>query len=137
MLQLFIATFSFPLRQINIMKKLAILLFPVLTILSCGFPNGSVSIKHSQYDHYYEMTARFNPDRTTKVENFLDKELAGGNKTFANSELNGEITLDDKTTFYVKKSEGYLNIKFDKEKNSEEAYAKVKSVLEGIGEVVR
>ena len=119
------------------MKKLAILLFASLTFISCGFPDGSISIKHSQYDHYYEMTAKFNPEKTTKVDKWLDKELSTGNKSFANNEMDGEITLEDKTTFYIKKSPGYLNIKFDKEKNSGEAYAKVKAVLEGINDVVR
>jgi hypothetical protein len=119
------------------MKKLAIILFVSLTIISCNFPDGSISIKHSQYDHYYEMTANFNPDKTSKVDNYLDKELSNGNNSFANTEMDADITLDDKTTFYIKKSPGYLNIKFDKEKNSADAYAKVKSVLERIGEVVR
>ena len=71
------------------------------------------------------------------MESYLDKELANGNKTFANTEMDGEITLNDKITFYIKKSSGYLNIKFDKEKNSADAYANVRSILEKIGEVVR
>ncbi|HEX6169528.1 MAG TPA: hypothetical protein VFZ33_07535, partial [Chitinophagaceae bacterium] len=122
------------------MKKFAILLcvlFPVITIISCGFPDGSISIKHSQYDHYYEMTAKFNPEKTTKVDRWLDKELSAGDMSFVNTRMDGEITLDDKTTFYVKKSPGYLNIKFDKEKNSDQAFSKVRSVCEGINEVVR
>jgi len=119
------------------MKKLAILLFIPLTIISCGFPDGSISIKHSQYDHYYEMTAKFNPDKTDEVDRYLDKELPSGNMSFVNTKMNADVTLDDKTTFYIKKSPGYLNIKFDKEKNSDEAFVKVKSVLERIGEVVR
>ena len=122
------------------MKKLSILLFvllPVFIIISCGFPEGSISIKHSQYDHYYEMTAEFNPEKTTEVDRYLDKELSAGDMSFVNTRMDGEITLDDKTTFYVKKSPGYLNIKFDKEKNSAEAFSKVKSVCEGINEVVR
>jgi hypothetical protein len=119
------------------MKNIAILLFVTLAVISCGFPDGSISIKHSQYDHYYEMTAKFNPDKTDKVGGYLDKELPSGNMSFANTEMNGDITLENKTTFYIKKSPGYLNIKFDKEKNSEEAFTKIKSVLEGINEVVR
>ena len=119
------------------MKKLSILLFLSLSIISCGFPNGNISIKHSQYDHYYEMTAKFNPDRTDKVNRYLDQELSSGNMSFVNTEMDADITLDDKTTFYIKKSPGYLNIKFDKEKNSQEAFTKVKSVLEGINDVVR
>ena len=122
------------------MKKLAILLFvslPGIIFTACGFPDGSISIKHSQYDHYYEMTAKFNPDKTDEVDRYLDKELPSGDMSFVKTEMDGEITLDDKTTFSIKKSPGYLYIKFDKEKNSDEAFTKVKSVLEGIGEVVR
>ena len=119
------------------MKKLAILLFVSTIIISCGLSDRSVTIKHSQYSHYYEMTAKFNRGKTEEVERYLDKELAAGNRTFIDTEMNGDITLDDKTTFYIKKSPGYLNIKFDKEKNSEEALYKIKSVLEGINDVVR
>jgi hypothetical protein len=119
------------------MKKLAILLFVSSTIISCGFPDGSISIKHSQYDHYYEMTAKFNPDKTDRVDRYLDKELRSSNMSFVNTKMDADITLDDKTTFYIKKTPGYLNIKFDKEKNSNEAFTKIKSVLEGINEVVR
>jgi len=126
--------------QIPIMKEISILFFVSslsIAIISCGFPDGSISIKHSQYDHYYEMTAKFNPERTTRVDKYLDQELAAGSMSFVKTEIDGNITLDDKTTFYIKKSPGYLNIKFDKEKNSEQAYAKIKSVLEGINELVR
>src|SRR5215510_10920571 len=121
------------------MKRIAIisslLLLEVTILLSCGFPNGSISIKHSQYDHYYEMTAKFNPGKTDKVDKYLDKELADGKMSFVNTQMDGEITLDDKTTFYVKKSSGYLHIKFDKQKNTEEAYSKIRGVLEGINDV--
>ena len=122
------------------MKTLLILSFVFLTgssKISCSFPDGGISIKHSQYDHYYEMTAKFNPDKTDKVDRYLDKELPVGNMSFVNTEMDADITLDDKTTFYVKKSAGYLHIKFDKEKNSDVALSKVRSVCEGINEVVR
>lgn len=46
--------------------------------------------------------------------------------------MDADITLDDKTTFYVKKSPGFLNIKFDKEKNSEEAFTKLKEYWKGL-----
>jgi len=107
------------------------------TIISCGFPDGSISIKHSQYDHYYEMTAKFNPDKTTEVDKWLDKELSSGDMSFVNIRMDGEITLDNQATFYIKKSPGYLHIKLDKEKNSDEAFFKIKSVCEGINDVVR
>ena len=134
------ATFLISPRQIDIMKKLVILfcvLFAGTTIISCRFPDGSINIKHSQYDHYYEMSANFDPAKTDAVDRYLDKELATGNITFINTEMDAEITLNDKSTFHVKKSPGYLHIKFDKEKNSEEAFTKIKSVLDKIGDVVR
>ena len=122
------------------MKKITILLCVLAlltTIISCGFPGGSIDINHSQYGHYYEMTAKFNPDKTIQVDKYLDRELSGGDRVFVNTRMDGEITLDNNTTFYIKKSPGYLKIKFDKVKNSDEAYSKVKSVLDRIGEVVR
>jgi hypothetical protein len=42
--------------------------------------------------------------------------------SFANTEIDGNITLDNQATFYMKKSPGFLNIKLDKEKNSEAMY---------------
>ena len=108
-----------------------------IAIISCGFPGGSISIKHSEYDHYYEMTAKFNPDRTAAVERWLDKELATGDVSFTNTEIDGNITLDNQATFYMKKSPGFLNIKLDKEKNSDAIYRKIRSVCEEINEVVR
>ena len=108
-----------------------------IVIISCDFPGGSISIKHSEYDHYYEMTAKFNPDRTAAVERWLDKELPSGNVSFSNTEIDGNITLDNQATFYMKKSPGFLNIKLDKEKNSDAIYRKIRSVCEGINDVVR
>lgn len=122
------------------MKKSAIFFYALLlciTIISCGFPDGSISIKHSEYDHYYEMTAKFNPDRTVAVERWLDKELSTGDVSFSNTQIDGNITLDNEATFYMKKSPGFLNIKLDKEKNSEAIYRKIRSVCEEINEVVR
>ena len=50
------------------------------------------------------MTAKFNPDRTAAVERWLDKELATGDVSFTNTEMDGDITLDNQATFYIKKS---------------------------------
>jgi hypothetical protein len=119
------------------MKKLAILLSITIVLISCGFPDGSINIKHSEYDHYYEMTAKFNPDKTAAVERWLNKELATGDMSFAKTEIDGNITMDDNSAFYMKKSPGFLNIKLDKEKNSDAIYRKIRTVCEGINDVVR
>ena len=83
------------------------------------------------------MTAKFNPDRTAAVERWLDKELPAGDVSFANTEIDGNITLDNQATFYMKESPGFLNIRLDREKNSDEIYRKIRSVCEGINDVVR
>jgi len=122
------------------MKNSAIFLWALslcIAIISCGFPNGSISIKHSEYDHYYEMTAKFNPDRTAAVERWLGKEFTAGDVSFTNTEIDGNITLDNQATFYMKKSPGFLNIKLDKEKNSDAIYRKIRTACEGINDVVR
>ena len=107
------------------------------TIVSCGFPGGSISIKQSEHSRYFEMTAKFNPDKTAAVERLLDKELSRGDMSFANTQMDGNITLDDKSVFYIKKSPGFLHIKLDKDINSDEIYYRIKSVCEEIKDVVR
>ena len=57
--------------------------------------------------------------------------------SFANTQIDGNITLDDKVTFYIKKSPGFLHIKLDKDINSDEIYYRIKSVCEEIKDVVR
>jgi len=119
------------------MKKIAIVLSLSIIIVSCGFPNGSINIKHSEYDHYYEMTAKFNPDKTAAVEKWLDKEFPGVNMSFANSEIDGYITLQNQAIFYMKKSPGFLNIKLDKKKNSIAIYQQIGSACQEINEVLK
>ena len=38
----------------------------------------------------------------------------------------------DHTTFYIKKYAGFLEIKFDKDENSDEGYQRIKSMCDGI-----
>ena len=83
------------------------------------------------------MTAKFNPDRTVAIERWLDKELPAIDVSFINTEIDGNITLDNQATFYMKKSPGFLNIKLDKEKNSDAIYRKIRTVCDGINDGVR
>jgi len=136
----FIATFFIYSRQIIIMKKLTILFcaFAICaTIISCRFPGENTSISYSEESHYYEMKAKFSESKTAEVDRWLDDKLAIGDMSFAKTEIDGDITLDDQSTFYIKKSPGYLFIKLDRDKNSDEVYYKIKSVCEGIKEVVK
>jgi len=46
------------------------------------------------------------------------------------------ITLDDKTTFYMKSYPGELKIKLNKQDNSYDSYTKIKDLCEGLKEII-
>ena len=60
----------------------------------------------------------------------------GSNMSFVNTRIDGQLALDDHTTFYIKKYAGFIQIKLDKDENSDEAYQKIKSMCEGIEKVL-
>jgi len=82
------------------------------------------------------MKARFSKSKTKAIESYLDDKLSRGNISFHNTRIDGHLTLDDHSTFYIKKSPGYLYIKLDKDENSDEAYYKIKSMCEGVKQVL-
>jgi len=101
--------------------------------LSCMHPGHNVSIHISESQHYYKMLANFNSDKTTEVDEFMDRKIGRrSNMSFVHSRIDGKIALDDHTIFYIKKYPGYLQIKLDKGENSAEAYHRIKSMCEGI-----
>ena len=122
------------------MKKLNVLFYVLMctVAMSCR-PNGDdISLSYKSSDRYYSMDAYYNKSSTKDVDEYLDNRLGkSSNMSFANTKLDGTVTLDDHTTFYIKKTPGVLTIKLDKQENSEEAYQHVKSVCEGIKEVVK
>jgi len=120
------------------MKKLPVLFCALIictSIISCRFHN-NVSITYNENGHYYRMKASFSRSKTAAVERYMDDMLASGSMSFRHTRIDGEIALDDHSTFYIKKRAGYLYIKLDKNKNSDEAYYKVKSMCEGIKRVL-
>ena len=82
------------------------------------------------------MKANFSRSKTRAVEMYMDDMFASGNMSFRHSRIDGDIALDDHSTFYIKKRAGYLYIKFDKDQNSDEAYYKIRSMCEGIKRVL-
>ena len=106
--------------------------------ISCSQSNnGNVNIKISESENYYKMLAHFSTGKTTAVDDFMDYKIGSSNDmSFANSRIDGKLALDDHTTFYIKKYPGYLQIKLNKDKNSAEAYNRIKSMCEGIKKVI-
>lgn len=111
----------------------------VCVFFSCShFHHGddiSISLKDSRDS--YKMTAYFNEKQTARVHKYMDEQLGKRNNfSFTNAVLDATLTLDDRTTFYIKSSPGDLEINFDKEKNSYESYVQVKKMCEGIKTVL-
>jgi hypothetical protein len=112
-------------------------LFMLCFCLSCRLGHHNISIHISDSEHYYKMYARYDENRTRNLDEFMDDKIGRrSNMSFVNSRIDGKLALDDHTTFYIKKYPGYLEIKLDKDENSNEAYHRIKSMCEGIKKVV-
>jgi hypothetical protein len=83
------------------------------------------------------MKAHFSQHKTRAVEEYMNDRIGDrGDMSFVNTRIDGQITLDDRTTFYIKKYPGFLEIKLDKDQNDFDSYQRVKAMCEGIKEVV-
>ena len=123
------------------MKKQTFLFLAMVFIglTSCRWhDHANTNISYSEWSHYYSMKAHFNKNKTRKVENYMDEKIGDqSNMSFVNTRIDGQIALNDYTHFYIQKYPGFLEIKFDKSENSYESYQKVKTMCEGIKEVVK
>lgn len=125
------------------MKKISLVilcnLFVLCFSLSCKQDNHhNVSIHISDSEQYYKIYAYYNEDKTRGVEKYMnDKIGTRNNMSFINTKINGQLALDDHTTFYIKKYPGYLQIKFEKEKNSGASYKEIKDLDEGLKRVMQ
>jgi hypothetical protein len=96
-----------------------------------------IHISVSENENTYKMSAHFARSKTKAVHEYMDKKLGyPNNVSFVNNEIDATLTLQDKTTFYIKSYPGEIELKLDKEKNSYEAYRRVKEMCEGIKSVV-
>ena len=122
------------------MKKRFFLFYVLLfvSLTSCRwYHNRNTDISYSEWSHYYSMKAHFNKNKTRMVDAYMDERLGDkSNMSFINTRIDGQIALDDHTTFYIKKHAGFLEIKFDKAENNYESFQRVKAMCEGIKEVI-
>ncbi|SRR6266496_1317485 len=121
------------------MKKL--FLFYALactTAFSCRyFDNGNTNLSYSESGHYYSMKAHFSKIKTRDVEEYMNDRIGTrSSMSFLNTRIDGQLALDDHTTFYIKKYAGFLEIKLNKDENSDEAYQRIKSMCEGIKNII-
>ena len=124
------------------MKKNTLSIVLALMILaalsSCfHFNDHDISISISDDDDEYEMDAAYQRKQSHKVEVYLNDHLLNkGTKLSRNDFVDKEITLDDKTTFYINSNPGSLHIKIDKTENSEESCERIRVVCEDLKEIL-
>lgn len=106
--------------------------------VSCWHHRGDLSIQYSESNSHYSMEAWFHEYQTRDVEEYMDDKIGRqSDVSFVNTRMDGRIGLDDHTNFFIKKSPGHLKIEIDKRKNSVESYREIKSLCEGIKEVLK
>jgi len=125
------------------MKKntvsIVLLLIIITTMPSCFHYHGDhdISISISDDDDEYEMDADYRRDQTHAIQVYLNDHLLNDeNRLTRNDYIEKEITLDDKTTFYINSNPGSLRIKIDKTENSEEQCERVKQACEDLKEIL-
>lgn len=106
--------------------------------LSCyHFDDHDTSIKVSESQHVYKMSAHFNRSKTRRIHEYMDQKMGKSNDiSFVNSEIDATLTLNDNTTVYLKSLPGELKVEVDKDDNSPESLARVKEMCEGIKKIV-
>ncbi len=107
--------------------------------LSCTqFNHHNISLTVSENEQYYTLLASYNETRQYAADKCLDKYFGKASNTlFVNTRIDGNISLDDGTDFYIRKKPGYLKIKFDKSKNSIACYNTLKAFSNDLKNVLQ
>jgi hypothetical protein len=123
-------------------KKLILCVFMVMgTFIACknsDIVSDKTKLTITENDNLsYELTAIYSDYKTQSVHEAVNKSLNPEIIFRANqANLNAKYTLKDGTSFLVKYSKGNLSIKFDKTKNSEASYQKMKRLYSAISDVL-
>lgn len=118
------------------MKKLTTIFFWLIAcaaISSCGHNDHDISISVQDSETEYSMKAYFPKNRTRDVAAYMNSSIGRKNNiSFTNTQTDATLTLNDHTKFYMKKNPGFLEIRFNKEQNSDESFEEIKSMCQGI-----
>ena len=123
------------------MKKqtlsLAIGLMIIAGLSSCFHRHNDISISVSDDEDEYEMEADYRRNQSHAVQVYLNNHLlTNSNVSIHNGFVDDEVTLDDKTTFYINTNPGELNIRINKNENSEESCERVRQVCEELKQIL-
>ena len=123
------------------MKKytvsLAIGLMIIAGLSSCFHHRHNISISVSDDEDEYEMEADYRRNQSHAVQVYLNNHLLNkSNVSIHSGFVDDEVTLDDKTTFYINTNPGELNIRINKNENSEESCERVKQACEELKQIL-
>ena len=121
----------------NSAVSLALGLMMIAGMSSCFHHRHDISISVSDDEDEYEMEADYRRNQSHAVQVYLnDHLLSNSNVSIRNGFVDDEVTLDDKTTFYINTHPGELNIRINKNENSEESCARVRQVCEELKQIL-
>jgi len=91
----------------------------------------NISFTVEESEERFCIFAGYDPANTKKVELVLDKYLKeSSDPSFVNTKLDADMTLRNKTVFYIKHKSGELKIKLDKDLNSVQTVQTFKKMAE-------
>ena len=114
------------------MKYLVI--FALSSFLACSNGN-DLTISVTDSDDEYEFYAKFDEQKTQRVQDFINTKIAPGS-SITGDHVDITTTLDDKTQFKLEEYPGKVRIKLDKDENSTASYQRVKAICEGLKQVI-
>ena len=104
---------------------------------SCFHLHHDISISVSDDEDEYEMEADYRKNQSHAVQVYLNNHLLNNRGvSIHNGFVDDEITLDDKTTFYINTNPGELSIRINKNENSEESCERVKQICEELKQIL-
>jgi hypothetical protein len=125
-------------------KKWLFLLIPLAFLIIAStaislkgfFLKGDINISVSEDDDELQVSARFPPEKTRAVHEYLRSQFDFSDLDDLNSVMIKKYqTPDDLMTVSIKSRPGYFKIVLDKHRNSREAYQKLKAASEGIKQI--
>ena len=121
----------------NYAVSVALGLMMIAGMSSCFHHRHDISISVSDDEDEYEMEADYRKNQSHAVQVYLNNHLLNNSSvSIHNGYVDDEITLDDKTTFYINTNPGELSIRINKNKNSEESCERVKQICEELKQIL-
>ena len=121
----------------NYVVSLALGLMMIAGLSSCFHHRHDISISVSDDEDEYEMEADYRRNQSHAVQVYLNNNLLNNsNVSIQNGFVDDEVTLDDKTTFYINTNPGELSIRINKNENTEESCERVRQACEELKQIL-